>query len=220
MKINTVIFDMDGLLIDSEPLWFEAATEIMQDFGIVLSQEEYNTSTGLRTKEFLHYWFNYFQKDLTNLAEIEKNITELVISKVITNGEAMNGVNHAIQLVQSLGLKIGLASSSPIKLINTVVEKINLKNIFSIITSAEHLPFGKPHPEVFLQCAEKLNSHPIECVCIEDSFNGMIAAKAGRMKCIIVPTPLQFDDNRWHAADLKLKNLSELNIQNFMALNK
>ena len=220
MKINTVIFDMDGLLIDSEPLWFEAATEIMQDFGIVLSQEEYNTSTGLRTKEFLHYWFNYFQKDLTNLAEIEKNITELVISKVIKKGEAMNGVNHAIQLVQSLGLKIGLASSSPIKLINTVVEKINLKNIFSIITSAEHLPFGKPHPEVFLQCAEKLNSHPIECVCIEDSFNGMIAAKAGRMKCIIVPTPLQFDDNRWHAADLKLKNLSELNIQNFMALNK
>jgi HAD superfamily hydrolase (TIGR01509 family) len=220
MKINTVIFDMDGLLIDSEPLWFEAATEIMQAFGIVLSQEEYNTSTGLRTKEFLHYWFNYFQKDLTNLAEIEKNITELVISKVITKGEAMSGVNHAIQLVQSLGLKIGLASSSPIKLINTVVEKINLKNIFSIITSAEHLPFGKPHPEVFLQCAEKLNSHPIECVCIEDSFNGMIAAKAGRMKCIIVPTPLQFDDNRWHAADLKLKNLSQLNIQNFMTLNK
>ena len=220
MKINTVIFDMDGLLIDSEPLWFEAATEIMQNFGIVLSQEEYNTSTGLRTKEFLHYWFTYFQKDLTNLAEIEKNITELVISKVITKGDAMNGVNHAIQLVQSLGLKIGLASSSPIKLINTVVEKINLKNIFSIITSAEHLPFGKPHPEVFLQCAEKLNSHPIECVCIEDSFNGMIAAKAGRMKCIIVPTPLQFDDNRWHAADLKLNDLSQLNIQNFMALNK
>ena len=220
MKINTVIFDMDGLLIDSEPLWFEAATEIMQNFGIVLSQEEYNTSTGLRTKEFLHYWFTYFQKDLTNLAEIEKNITELVISKVITKGEAMNGVNHAIQLVQSLGLKIGLASSSPIKLINTVVEKINLKNIFSIITSAEHLPFGKPHPEVFLQCAEKLNSHPIECVCIEDSFNGMIAAKAGRMKCIIVPTPLQFDDNRWHAADLKLNDLSQLNIQNFMTLNK
>lgn len=220
MKINTVIFDMDGLLIDSEPLWFEAATEIMQNFGIVLSQEEYNTSTGLRTKEFLHYWFTYFQKDLTNLAEIEKNITELVISKVITKGDAMNGVNHAIQLVQSLGLKIGLASSSPIKLINTVVEKINLKNIFSIITSAEHLPFGKPHPEVFLQCAEKLNSHPIECVCIEDSFNGMIAAKAGRMKCIIVPTPLQFDDNRWHAADLKLNDLSQLNIQNFMTLNK
>ena len=220
MKINTVIFDMDGLLIDSEPLWFEAATEIMQNFGIVLSQEEYNTSTGLRTKEFLHYWFTYFQKDLTNLAEIEKNITELVISKVITKGDAMNGVNHAIQLVQSLGLKIGLASSSPIKLINTVVEKINLKNIFSIITSAEHLPFGKPHPEVFLQCAEKLNSHPIECVCIEDSFNGMIAAKAGRMKCIIVPTPLQFDDNRWHAADIKLNELSQLNSQHFLTLNK
>jgi sugar-phosphatase len=220
MKINTVIFDMDGLLIDSEPIWFEAATEIMQEVGIVLSQEEYNTSTGLRTKEFLHYWFNYFQKDVANLVEIEDNITELVISKVIDKGEAMNGVNHAIQLVQSLGFKIGLASSSPIRLIDTVVEKINLKNIFSIITSAEKLKYGKPHPAVFLECAEKLNSHPIECVCIEDSFNGMIAAKAGRMKCIIVPDHLQFEDSRWHAADLKLKELTQLNSQHFISLNK
>ena len=211
---------MDGLLIDSEPLWFEAATEIMQSYGIVLSQEEYNTSTGLRTKEFLHYWFNYFKKETSNLTEIEKNITELVISKVITKGESMKGVNHAIEVVQSLGFKIGLASSSPIKLIDTVVEKLNLQNIFSIITSAEKLPYGKPHPAVFLECAEGLQSHPIECVCIEDSFNGMIAAKASRMKCVIVPDPPQFDDNKWYAADIKLNTLSQLNSQHFMTLNK
>jgi HAD superfamily hydrolase (TIGR01509 family) len=220
MGINTVIFDMDGLLIDSEPLWFEAATEIMNDFGINLSQDEYNTSTGLRTKEFLHYWFNHFNIPLLDLAETERKITELVIEKVNQKGKAMEGAHHAIQLVQSLGLKIGLASSSPLKLINAVIEKINLQNIFSVITSAEHLLFGKPHPEVYLQCAEKLHTHPLDCVCLEDSFNGMIAAKAGRMRCIVIPHPDQFHEKRWHAADKKLNSLLLLQMQDFIPSSK
>lgn len=220
MSINTVIFDMDGLLIDSEPLWFEAATEIMNDFGINLSQDEYNTSTGLRTKEFLHYWFNYFNIPLLDLAETERKITELVIEKVKQKGEAMDGAHYAIQLVQSLGLKIGLASSSPLNLIDAVIEKMNLQNTFSVITSAEHLKYGKPHPEVYLQCAEKLHSHPLDCVCLEDSFNGMIAAKAGRMKCIVIPHPDQLHENRWHAADKKLNSLLMLQMQDFMPFTK
>jgi sugar-phosphatase len=220
MSINTVIFDMDGLLIDSEPLWFEAATEIMNDFGINLSQDEYNTSTGLRTKEFLHYWFNYFNIPLLDLAETERKITELVIEKVKQKGEAMDGAHYAIQLVQNLGLKIGLASSSPLNLIEAVIEKMNLQNTFSVITSAEHLKYGKPHPEVYLQCAEKLHSHPLDCVCLEDSFNGMIAAKAGRMKCIVIPHPDQLHENRWHAADKKLNSLLLLQTQDFIPFTK
>jgi len=220
MGINTVIFDMDGLLIDSEPLWFEAATEIMDDFGIHLSQDEYNTSTGLRTKEFLHYWFTHFNIPLLDLTETERKITELVIEKVKQKGEAMDGAHQAVQLVQSLGLKIGLASSSPLNLIDAVIEKMNLQNTFSVITSAEHLKYGKPHPEVYLQCAEKLHSHPLDCVCLEDSFNGMIAAKAGRMKCIVIPHPDQFHENRWHAADMKLNSLLMLQMQDFLTFTK
>jgi sugar-phosphatase len=123
----------------------------------------------------------------------------------------MDGVAEAIALVQQMGLKIGLASSSPMALIEAVLEKINLKDFFTASTSAEFLPFGKPHPQVFIDCANALQSKPIECICFEDSFNGLIAAKAARMKCILVPHPEQFSEDKWNIADLKLSSLLSLN---------
>ncbi|MFN5423373.1 MAG: hexitol phosphatase HxpB [bacterium] len=211
MKITTAIFDMDGLLIDSEPLWYEAALESMARFDIHINQEEYNQTTGLRTKEFLQYWFSVFGIDQISIGETESDITERVIQKIKDRGTAMEGVDHVIEIIKKSGLKVGLASSSPMAIINTVLEKINLKDVFTIATSAEHLPFGKPHPQVFLNCATELNSLPVECLCFEDSFNGLIAAKAARMKCILVPHPEQFHEMKWSVADLKLNTLSALN---------
>ncbi len=218
MKITTAIFDMDGLLIDSEPLWYEAALESMARFGVHMNQEEYNQTTGLRTKEFLHHWFSVFGIDHGLSGEMESDITRRVIEKVKLSGSAMDGVNEVIGLVKHMGLKIGLASSSPQALIEAVLEKINLKAHFSITTSAEHLPFGKPHPQVFINCAAELKSMPVECICFEDSFNGLIAAKAARMKCILVPHPDQFDDVKWNIADLKLHTLSVMNQEHLQKL--
>ena len=211
---------MDGLLIDSEPLWYEAAIEELKRFNVHLDQDAYNKTTGLRTQEFLHHWFSFFKIDLANLASSEKRITEIVIAKVIEKGELMTGVHHALSLIKQQGYKIGLASSSPLSLIETVIKKTGLKDIFSVISSAEHLPFGKPHPLVYLNCAENLGSHPTECFCIEDSFNGLIAAKAARMKCIVVPSPMDFENQRWYAADLKLISLSQINAKDLLALNQ
>ncbi len=80
--------------------------------------------------------------------------------------------------------------------------------------SAGNLKYGKPHPEVYLNCASALNSVPTECLCFEDSFNGMIAAKAARMKCVVIPMYHQQKEERWRSADLKLSSL-----QNFGALH-
>ena len=211
MRITTAIFDMDGLLIDSEPLWYESALESMKRFGVHINQEEYYQTTGLRTKEFLQHWFSVFKIDHVNINETEVDITQRVIEKVGTSGVSMDGVSEAIALVQQMGLKIGLASSSPMALIEAVLEKIHLKDFFTASTSAEFLPFGKPHPQVFIDCANALQSKPIECICFEDSFNGLIAAKAARMKCILVPHPEQFSEDKWNIADLKLSSLLSLN---------
>jgi HAD superfamily hydrolase (TIGR01509 family) len=218
MLTTTAIFDMDGLLIDSEPLWYEAALESLAKFNIHINHQEYYASTGLRTKEFLDYWLGKFKVDLSHLPETEIDITNRVINKVFEKGEMMPGVTSAIQLAQHHQLKIGLASSSPLSLINAVLEKTGLVDKFTVTCSAEHLPFGKPHPQVFIDCAIALNSKPVECICFEDSFNGLLAAKAARMKCIVVPHPDQLNAEKWNIAELKLSSLEDLETENFSAL--
>jgi sugar-phosphatase len=211
---------MDGLLIDSEPLWHEAALESLAPFGIDISTEEYNQTTGLRTKEFLHHYFSKYKIPLSQLPTTEEDINNRVIEKVNIKGQIMPGVMETLSGVHQQGLKIGLASSSPMKLIHAVLNRINAPALFSVLTSAEHLPFGKPNPQVFIQCAEELDSRPTECLCFEDSFNGLIAAKAARMKCVVVPHPDQYLENRWTIADLKLKSLTEMNWDQFRELLK
>ena len=113
-----------------------------------------------------------------------------------------------------------MATSSPPALIDLVVRLAGIKNYLQATSSAEDLPFGKPHPQVYLNCASMLNSAPVDCICFEDSYNGMIAAKAARMKCVIVPEPLLSKDRRWGAADLtlsSLQNFGELHLHLFNA---
>ena len=210
-KMNTIIFDMDGLLIDSEPLWYEAAQESLKMFKVSIEEEEYNKTTGLRTPEFLHHWFTVLDIDHSHIESTEKDIVQRVVSKVIEKGTVMKGVEKTLELVAENGCKIGLASSSPMNVIEAVLSKTSLSKHFKAISSAEHLPYGKPNPQVFLNCAELLNSHPTPCICVEDSFNGMIAAKSARMKCIIVPHPSQYHSEKWNIADLKLSSLEEMN---------
>lgn len=218
MKLNTVIFDMDGLIIDSEPLWYEAAQETLKVFNVSISEEAYNTTTGLRTPEFLEHWFRIFDIDKIHLAKTETDILERLIYKINTKGNMMQGVVHAINVFSDMNFKIGLASSSPFGVIHAVLDKLQLTHHFSAIASAEHLDYGKPHPQVFLDCARSLQSDPASCICIEDSFNGLIAAKAAKMKCIIVPHPSQFEMARWNIADLKISSLADIHQQKIIEM--
>jgi len=220
MSMDTVIFDMDGLIIDSEPLWYEAAQESFKAFDISISEDAYNTTTGLRTPEFLEHWFRVFDIDRKHLVKTETDILERLIHKINTKGNMMRGVVRAIDFFAEKNFKIGLASSSPFSVINAVIDKLQLNNHFSAIASAESLDYGKPHPQVFLDCAKELQSDPATCICIEDSFNGLIAAKAAKMKCIIVPHPSQFEMERWNIADLKLSSLDALQEEKISGLTQ
>lgn len=214
MQLNTVIFDIDGLLVDSEPLWGEAADEVFRQYGVNLTREQYATTTGLRTKEFLQWWFHYFQIGDEELARAEKLIIQSVLDKIEHKGKMMPGVQYIFDFFERKQFHIGLATSSPPALIDLVADMANIKRYVHAACSAENLPYGKPHPQVYLNCAEALGAKPYQCICFEDSFNGMIAAKAARMKCIVVPHHSQSKEERWGAADLKLSSL-----QNFGELH-
>jgi beta-phosphoglucomutase-like phosphatase (HAD superfamily) len=131
----------------------------------------------------------------------------------------MPGVHHNFDFFVKKNFKIGLATSSPPALIDLVVGMTGIKRYLHATSSAEDLAFGKPHPQVYLNCAETLKSKPVECICFEDSFNGMISVKAARMKCVIVPHASQAKDERWGAADLKLSSLQNFGELHFNLLN-
>lgn len=211
MQWNTVIFDMDGLLIDSEPLWQEAADRVFRDYGLHLSPQLYSTTTGLRTREFVDHWFRYFKFSGADAQDAEQKIIAHVVELIRQKGRPMPGVAHIINFFLGKQFKIGMATSSGRAVIDEAVRLLGIGGHLQFIASAEGLPYGKPHPQVYLDCAAGLGSHPSSCICFEDSFNGMIAAKAARMKCIIVPSPHDAQRPAWGAADLRISSLQNFN---------
>ena len=211
MQSNTVIFDMDGLLIDSEPLWQEAGQEVLSEYNIHLTDQQYHSSTGLRTPEWIDYWFGVFTIDKTNAPHAINQIEDTALEKIKQGGVAMPGVEYIMEFFRKRNFSIGLASSSPLRLIEVVVDKLSIRKYLQVITSAESLAYGKPHPEVFITCAKQLRVAPSQCIVFEDSFNGMIAAKAAKMKCVVIPHPSVYTLAHWSSADLLLKSLEDFN---------
>jgi sugar-phosphatase len=213
MRLNTVIFDMDGLLIDSEPFWQQAGMETLLEFNVTLSPVQYHHTTGLRTREWLDYWFGHFGIGKETIPAAEAALHNRVIEKIKTKADPLPGVKEILAFFKSRHFRIGLATSSPLSLVKVVVEKMDIEQDFQAVASAEHLPYGKPHPQVYMDCARALAVSPLQCVAFEDSFNGVIAAKAARMTCVAVPVADQAHLPKWGAADLRLNSLLDFTQQ-------
>ena len=211
MFLNTVIFDMDGLLIDSEPCWQQACTDALKVYDIALTDEQYHSTTGLRTPEWIEWWFRHFAIDNHFAADAIKDVESRALNIIRDTALAMPGVHEIFRFFKDRNFKTGLASSSPISFIEVVTAKLGIAGKLDAFTSAQSLKYGKPHPEVFLNCAIELGSSPLECLCFEDSFNGLIAAKAARMKCVVAPAPSQNLAPRWVVADQQIGSLLEFN---------
>jgi sugar-phosphatase len=208
--IQAVIFDMDGVLIDSEPLWKIAEKKAFRKVGITLTTEMCNLTMGYRLNEVVDYWYEKFPWGGKSKKDMEEDIVDDLINEIQNNGKEMTGVVHALNSIRENNLKIGLASSSSSKIINVVIDQLGIRHFFDVIQSAEKEEYGKPHPAVFLEAAAKLKVHPTQCLVIEDSVNGVIAAKAARMKVIAIPDASLAHDKRFIIADLMMNSLNEI----------
>ncbi|ELY4670079.1 hexitol phosphatase HxpB [Cronobacter muytjensii] len=210
-QILAAIFDMDGLLIDSEPLWDQAELEVMATLGVDISRRhELPDTLGLRIDLVVELWFAQQPWNGPSVAEVTQRIITRAITLVEEKRPLLPGVADAIALCKAQGLKVGLASASPLHMLERVLTLFDLREQFDVLASAEHLPYSKPHPQVYLDAAAKLGVDPLCCVTLEDSVNGMIATKAARMRSIVVPAEENRADARWALANVRLNSLTEL----------
>lgn len=210
--INTVLFDMDGLLLDTEPLWGESMLHIAHKHKIPITRQQFKETTGLRIFEVTDHWAIHYPWQGSSAKEVADEILDDIITSSKLSATILKGVEKALILLRKHHFKIGLASSSPGHMIDALVDHFGLKKYFDVITSADAVEMGKPHPAVFLYCASLLGSKPNECLVLEDSVNGMIAGKAARMKVIVVPDDLHFDDPRFSLADGKLRSMEDFDL--------
>ena len=184
---EAVIFDMDGVLIDSEPLWKIAMEEVFLSIGCPLSREDFQHTVGLRIDEVIAYWYAKVGWKNASESEVEQRIVNRMIDLIHQNGSPLIGVLDTIAFLKKNKVKIGLATSSYTVLIKAVLETLKIEQEFDFVHSAEDEEFGKPHPSVYLTVANRLHVSPLKCLVIEDSLNGIISGKAARMKVVCIP---------------------------------
>lgn len=210
--MRAAIFDMDGLLIDSEPLWREAEVNVFGAVGVPLTEDMCRETTGLRHDAVVRYWHARYPWNKPGLDELTRRLLEAAQALIVERGELMAGAQQAIQAVHQQDLQLAIASSSPRSLIDAVVQKFDLARFFSVLHSAEDENAGKPDPAVYLSTMSLLGVAPQDCFALEDSVSGIRAAKAAGAMVIAVPDPAIADDPGFAEADIVLSSLEAFSI--------
>ena len=208
-QYEAVIFDMDGVLIDSEPLWKIAMEEVFHSLGSKLTKADFQKTVGLRIDEVVHFWNHHENWGVENEQDVEEAIILKMISLISQNAQPLEGVIETLAFLKRKGIKIGLGTSSSSRLIHVVLTELNIAHYFDFTHSAETENFGKPHPAVYLTVAEQLKAKPNKCLVIEDSFNGVIAGLAAKMKVVCIPEKTHFPNPKLALADFQFHTMTE-----------
>ncbi len=186
MQFDAIIFDMDGLLVDSEPVWYEVEEEVFAMHGIKIELEVRNRFVGLRNDEFLHGLRDHYQLDISPQL-LHDEVMARMLQVAAHKARPMPGVSEMLDYVREQNIPSAIASSSPLALIECIVEGHQWNDLFLSLCSAEFLARGKPAPDVYLKAAEQIGIRPERCLALEDSPNGARAAIAAGMTCYAVP---------------------------------
>jgi len=203
-----VVFDLDGLLIDSEPLWRQAEIEIFADLGLDLTEVDVRQTMGLRIDDAVRHWWVRRPWTGSSPVEVERAVTARVAELISTVGMPMPGARAAVDLCGRLSLPVGVCSGSYAVVIDAALARLGIGSSVAVWHSAEWEPLGKPHPGAYLTTAAKLGVHPTACVAVEDSLNGAVSARAARMRVVVVPEPGMLDSPVWGFCDLVLDSLN------------
>lgn len=178
------IFDMDGVIIDSEPLHFEVDILTLEHLGTKITKEQLERFVGMTNPEMWKIIIEEYQLSQTVLEIIDYQLSMKLNHLRDMDFEPIDGIKELLDQLKKRNIPIGIASSSPRLLIMAVLKKFQIEHYFKQIVSGEEVEKGKPAPDVYIEAARLLGVSPSQCTVIEDSRNGIIAAKAAGMTCI------------------------------------
>jgi len=207
--IEAVVFDLDGILIDSEHVWDEVRQQLADERGGRWNENASRDMMGMSSIEWSRY-----MRDVVGLSEEPEEISAEVVRRLEDRyRRELPLIPGAEQAVERLAARwpLALASSSNRELIDLVLESSGLGRYFEASVSSEEVARGKPAPDVFLEAARRLGVEPTHCAAVEDSENGILAAKAAGMRTIAIPNPhYPPHEDALVAADVVLASIEEL----------
>lgn len=211
MNIKAVLFDMDGLMVDTESLATEAFIHSAKKQGYDMTKEETLMVLGFTTKSIYDFWENYFKDSNVSGKKLVDNHYKYIENVLFTTGpEKMPYIEELLKYLKENGYKVAVASSSNMNHIINNMEKTGLKKYIDEFASGAEVKNGKPAPDVFLLAAERLGVEPKKCLVLEDSKAGVIAGSSAGAKVIMVPDMFKPDDECKGKAYKIVNNLGEV----------
>jgi HAD superfamily hydrolase (TIGR01509 family) len=185
-RIEAVVFDMDGVLVDTEHLWDEVREELTTEWGGRYTPDAQRAMMGMSSRE----WSRYLH-DVVGLRESPEAINAEVVRRMLARYETelpvVPGADEAVDALAAAGYRLAVASSSNRELIDAVLRELELTPLFEVTVSSEEVPRGKPAPDVYLETASRLGVEPARCAAVEDSASGIRAAHAAGMRVLAYP---------------------------------
>lgn len=211
--LKAVIFDMDGVLVDTEPLADLHFSKFLKEkFSIKVEPEFFQRFRGSTSKHFWEIIIEEFDLDISADEIITEARPRYLDFLKKSNLKTISGVKELIENLLKVNIKIAVASSASTNRIKTILEIIKLSDKFEIIISADDIKNSKPHPEIYLIAAKTLGVDSKDCIAIEDATNGVKSAKEAGMKVIAYKDP-SHNIQDLSEADLIIRNFAELNLQ-------
>jgi len=212
--IRAIIYDLDDLMVNSNPLHIEASDKVFQKYGVnqkKLPEHIRASFIGMRVSDILRKIVDYFKLDV-NFEHLRVERSAIFLDLVRKKLKMMPGLFKSLRLFKRNGFKVALASSGSRKYIDIVLGKFKISDYFDVIVSGDNVKYGKPNPEIFLVACQKLRLKPKETLVLEDSTNGIEAAKSAGCFCIAVINKITPPQN-YSKADLVVNSLEELDLK-------
>lgn len=217
-KQHAVIFDMDGVLVDTEPLYVKINQQLFEELGIAMSVEEQLAFVGISSADMWRIIREKFtlSQPVETLLQLEMDAMYHTL-KTLPFLDLIPGITELLNILRNSKIRLGIASSSRRTIIELITTRTGLKTYLDAVVSGDDVTLGKPDPEIFLTAAERLGVIPEDCLVIEDSPHGIAGAKDAKMRCVGFQNPNSGNQDL-SRADLVIENFSPQNIQKILRL--